>query len=762
VINYLEPNFSDVPGRRAVPRNYTRGTMPCEHIDVSIITPYYNTEEFFIETFVSLQAQSLQNWEWVLVDDGSTDPESVTRFAKVAAKDERIKVIRQANAGPSVARNTAFRSASGRYICLLDSDDMVEPTYLEKCVWFLDSNPEFAFCNSYSVVFGDQEFLWTTGFERGKAYLQANSGPPISVIRRSAYADCGGFDESIRLGHEDWDFWLAMAKAGHWGYTIQEFLQWYRKRSNGRFEQIVRSGKLNDEFKRIMHRKYDGLDKHFPDPSRRHLQPYEALETAAFVTNPMAANPFGRRIMFIVPWMVTGGADRVNLELIEGLTSKGHEVTICVTLLADHQWEHQFSQFTPDIFILPNILCASDYPRFLAYLIQSRQIDTVVITASTIGYQLLPYMRSISPGVAFVDMCHVEEPHWLNGGHPRFGVGYQDVLDLNIVTTNHLARWMQGRGADGARIRVMYTGVRPAQGTRMAELRDLIRTELDISVDVPLIVFAGRICAQKRPTMLAEILKAVHDQGLTFEAVVIGDGEQRALLEELLSQYHLTATVHMLGSVSHQRWIDILASSDLLLMPSQYEGISVALLEAMAAGVVPIVAKVGGQEEIVSPDAGVLIPHGVNELQEYTAAIRRLLSNPAELQQMSKQCKALAASKLSWRGMIDNFLALLDEAHQLRVDHPRYPISPSFGRELASLSLECNRLGEVVDWPWNIKPHSATADAALRIISTQAQAVVKFAILLSQTRPGRVIIRNQFLRTLGKWLLKKRAKSSIA
>ena len=296
----------------------------------------------------------------------------------------------------------------------------------------------------------------------------------------------------------------------------------------------------------------------------------------------------------------------------------------------------------------------------------------------------------------------------------------------------------------------------------MAELRDLIRTELNISVDVTLIVFAGRICAQKRPTMLAEILKAVHDQGLTFEAVVIGDGEQRELLEELLSQYHLTATVHMLGSVSHQRWIDILASSDLLLMPSQYEGISVALLEAMAAGVVPIVAKVGGQEEIVSPDAGVLIPHGVNELQEYTAAIRRLLSNPAELQQMSKQCKALAASKLSWRGMIDNFLALLDEAHQLRVDHPRYPISPSFGRELASLSLECNRLGEVVDWPWNIKPHSATADAALRIISTQAQAVVKFAILLSQTRPGRVIIRNQFLRTLGKWLLKKKAKSSIA
>ena len=762
MINYLEPNFSDLPGRRTIPRNYKRDALACVHIDVSIITPYYNSEEFFVETFVSLQAQSLQNWEWVIVDDGSTDPESLSRLASISAKDERIKVIRQTNAGPGAARNAAFRSASGRYICMLDSDDMVEPTYLEKCAWFLDSNSEFAFCNSYSVVFGDQEFLCTAGFERGKAHLQANSGPPISVIRRSAYADCGGFDESIRFGHEDWDFWLAMAKAGHWGYTIREFLQWYRKRGNGRYEQIMRSGKANVEFETMMHRKYDGLDKHFPEPSRRHPRPYDIIEMTALVTNPLAANSSGRRVMFIVPWMVTGGADRVNLDLVESLTSKGHDVTICATLLADHRWEHQFSNFTPDIFVLPNILRASDYPRFLASLIQSRQIDTVVINGSTIGYQFLPYLRAVSPGVAFVDLCHVEEPHWLNGGHPRFGVGYQDVLDLNIVTTKHLSEWMQGRGADGTRIRVMYTGVRSAQTTRLTEIRDLIRTELNIPADVPVIVFAGRICEQKRPAMLAEILKAVHDHGLIFRALIIGDGEQRGQLEELLNQYHLTAIVQMLGSVSHQKWLDILVASDVLLMPSQYEGISIALLEAMAAGVVPVVAKVGGQEEIVSPSAGSLIPHGDNELQEYLDAIRHLLSNSAELQQMSKQCKALAASKLSWESMIDNFLVLLDEAHQLRVDLPRYPISPSFGRELASLSLECKRLGDAVDWLWNTKPHSATADTALLTTSAEAQAVAKFAILLSQTWFGRMIIYNQFLKSIGKRLLKRMTKPSVA
>lgn len=749
MINYITPDFTDLPGRRDLPRNYRRETPPVEHIDVSIITPYYNTEAFFVETFVSIQAQSLQNWEWLIVDDGSTDRESVGRLADIAAKDNRIKVIRQTNAGPGAARNTAFRKMSGRYICLLDSDDMLEPTYLEKAVWFLDSNHEFAFCNSYSVFFGERDMLFTTGFERGKDFLQANSGPPISVIRRLAYSQCGGFDESIRFGHEDWDFWLAMAKSGHWGYTIPEFLQWYRKRINGRFEQIMRSVNVADEFKRMMHQKYKGLDKIFPKPTRRQLQPYETIETKALMSNALAGNTEGRRIMFIVPWMVTGGADQVNLALIEGLTAKGHDITVCATLLAEHQLEHQFSLFTPDIFILPNILHETDYPRFLAYLIQSRQIDTVVITGSTIGYQLLPYLRAVSPGVAFVDMCHVEEPLWLNGGHPRFGVGYQDVLDLNIATTGHLAKWMQARGADSARIRVMLTGVKAPKLSRLDEMRSQLRTEFDFPTDIPVIVFAGRICEQKRPDMLAKIFKVAHEHGLQFRALVIGDGDQRAQLKTLLKKYRLSANVLMLGSVTHQRWLDILVASDIFLLPSRYEGISIALQEAMAAGVVPVASKVGGQEEIVSPEAGVLIPHGGNELQEYLNAIRRLLSSSAELHQMSAQCKAIAASKFSWDGMIDNFLTLLSEAHQLMASHPRFPFSPGFGRELASQSIECKRLSIIASRPW----HSKGSKAMLNDIS---MAIVRFAILIIQSRLGSILTRNHLVKSVRRNIFKNK------
>lgn len=752
-VNHLSPDFNDVPGRRTIQRNYKRDTDPFakQKIDVSIVTPYFNTEAFFVETFISLLAQSLQNWEWVIVDDGSLDRDAITRLAEVAAKDLRVRTIRQENAGPSAARNTGYKASIGRYICLLDSDDLLEPTYLEKCVWFLDSNENFAFCNSRSIIFGEQEFLYASGFERGKAHLQANVGPINSVIRRAAYSDCGGFVETIKIGHEDWDFWLAMAKAGHWGYTIPEYMQWIRKRANGRFEQTMKTGRINDEFEKLMHKKYEGLEKKFPEPVRLRQTPYESIETHALVTNSLAKNPTGRRIMFIVPWMVTGGADRVNLDLIEGLTAKGHDVTVCATLSADHQWEFEFSRFTPDIFVLPNFLKISDYPRFLSYIIKSRHIDTIVITGSTLGYQFLPYLRTVSPEVAFVDMCHVEEPHWLNGGHPRFGVGYQDMLDLNITTTGNLAEWMHGQGSDRARIKVLYTGVRTSKSTTDDRLR--MRSELGIPADMPVIVFAGRICEQKRPAMLANILKNAHEQGMVFIALIVGDGELRQQFEKLLSEYQLVDRVQMLGSVTHQRWLETLAASDILLMPSKYEGISIALLEAIATGVVPIVAKVGGQDEIVSADAGVLVPHTDDELREYVDAIGRLLSDPLTLKKMSTQCKYMATSKLSWNGMIDNFSLILDEAHQLRVNTPRNRITPQFGRELVTQALECNRLSESVEWLWHSKTKNTTTDSQLLTATLETQAAARLAIVLSQTWLGRKLIRNKFLQAIGKRVL---------
>lgn len=484
MINIENPDFANLPSLDARPQFPYRLAEAVLEPVVSVITPYYNTDDVFPETARSLFNQSFQEWEWVIVNDGSTDPSALARLAAVEQSDARIKVINQPNSGPSTARNTAFRNSKGRFICLLDSDDLLEPTFIEKCIWFLESQPGFGFCNSWSVNFGSEEFLWTTGFERGRDHLKANSGPPLSVIRRSAFAACGGFDETILLGHEDWDFWLALANAGYWGHTLPEYLEWYRKRPSGRFHRVMNSASTHGDFEAFIAKKYAGLDAKFPHPQLKPPEPYETLCANLPFGNRLAKSDNERRILFVVPWMITGGADKVNLDWIEGLIGSGYQVSICATLQSHHNWLHNFARLTPDVFVLPNFLRLADFPRFLVYLIRSRQIDTVLVTGSTIGYQLLPYLRTSCPHTTYVDLCHVDEPHWLNGGHPRFGVGYQDMLDLNIVTTANLRDVMVSRGADPTRIEVCYSGIDLKLLEETAKQRQHARHALDLPDDL--------------------------------------------------------------------------------------------------------------------------------------------------------------------------------------------------------------------------------------------------------------------------------------
>lgn len=727
------------------------GTPPV----VSIITPYFDSDASFLETAASVLAQSFQAWEWVIVDDGSRDAGALERLERVRSGDTRIKVAVQPNAGPSAARNRAVELSTGRYLCLLDSDDMLEPTFLEKCVWFLESNPEFGFCNSWSVNFGEEEFLWQVGFERGKAHLQANSGPPLSMIRRRAFEDCGGFDESIRLGHEDWDFWLAMAKAGHWGYTIPEYLEWYRKRSSGRFAQVMRDGTLNREFENRIATKYANLDACFPAPQRRPPEAFEAALATMPFANPLARGGDTGRILFLVPWMVTGGADRVNLDWISLLLEKGYRVSVCATLESHHNWHHEFARLTPDVFVLPAFLRLVDFPRFILYLIRSRGIDTVLITGSTLGYQLLPYLRAFCEGVTFVDLCHVEEPHWLNGGHPRFGAGYQEALDLNLVTTAHLREWMVGRGADRQRISVCHSGIDAAPYVDAGAIRTRVRAELDIGPEMPVIVFAGRICEQKRPRFLAEILRALAGRGLVFRALVIGDGELRPMLEELVRDHGLAGTVRFLGGVEHARWLEILAAADMFLLPSQYEGISVALLEAMGAGVVPVVAAVGGQAEVVSGSAGFIVPHGDRELDDYVAALSGLITHPETCRAMGDAAKTRIGSDFSRAATAVKLRAALDLARQLSASESRLPVAQGLGLELATQAVEYARLTRVADGLWSHWLQTRHGSTAPPPADLPIGGVLRLLAALSRTRPGAMLLRSAGLRRMAHRVIEK-------
>ena len=101
---------------------------------ISVIIPVYNTEDYLVDCVRSLQAQKHEDWEAILVDDGSRDGSGLL-CDRLAKEEPRLKVIHQANGGVSRARNQGVALAEGEQICFLDSDDLLSPDYLS---WFAE------------------------------------------------------------------------------------------------------------------------------------------------------------------------------------------------------------------------------------------------------------------------------------------------------------------------------------------------------------------------------------------------------------------------------------------------------------------------------------------------------------------------------------------------------------------------------------------------------------------------------------------------
>ena len=143
---------------------------------VSIISSFYNVpREYFLEANRSIQNQTFQNYEWIIADDCSTDEKAIALFGELTQLNPKIKTVRRSvNGGLAAGRNTAIAYAKGKYLFFMDTDDLLEPTMIEKCVLFLETHADFSFVNTYSVGFGEQEYWWSKGFDKPSEFINEN------------------------------------------------------------------------------------------------------------------------------------------------------------------------------------------------------------------------------------------------------------------------------------------------------------------------------------------------------------------------------------------------------------------------------------------------------------------------------------------------------------------------------------------------------------------------------------------------------------
>ncbi len=202
---------------------------------ISVIIPCYNQGRFLSDTLDSVLAQTYENWEAIIVNDGSTDNTSEVAD-QYCAKDQRFKYIYQPNAGLSAARNTGVSNSNGIYILPLDSDDKIAPRYMELAIEAFMANDKLKVVYCRAALFGIKKGEWKLPKFSIERMLGRNCIFCSAFYKREDFDKIGGYNTNMKYGFEDWDFWLSMLEDDKQVYQIDEILFFYRirKRSMAR------------------------------------------------------------------------------------------------------------------------------------------------------------------------------------------------------------------------------------------------------------------------------------------------------------------------------------------------------------------------------------------------------------------------------------------------------------------------------------------------------------------------------------------------
>ncbi|MDX3229811.1 glycosyltransferase family A protein [Streptomyces sp. ME19-01-6] len=203
---------------------------------VSVVIPCHDYGHYLPQAVQSVLAQTYADWELVVVDDGSTDDTAAVARSLIADHpDRRIRLLRQANAGVSAARNAGIAATTGRYVLPLDADDVIAPTMLERTVAVLDRHPDIAIASTDVSVFTDDDLpaqvLELPAYDKD-LLLRRLIMFYCSLYRREVWQTVGGYAEDMRAG-EDWDFWIACAEHGFTAHHIHEALFGARNKDDG-------------------------------------------------------------------------------------------------------------------------------------------------------------------------------------------------------------------------------------------------------------------------------------------------------------------------------------------------------------------------------------------------------------------------------------------------------------------------------------------------------------------------------------------------
>jgi|694.fasta_scaffold85580_3 glycosyltransferase involved in cell wall biosynthesis len=221
---------------------------------VSFIIPYYNAGETIQQTIDSIFNQDYDNFDIWIVNDGSTDQQSIDKL-KDFEGNFKIKILHQQNTGPSIARNNAIKQSNANFIIPIDSDDKILSYAISKSLAFFQEDSKIG------VVYGDikhfglkNQIKFQQEFDI-KRQLLWNQVALCTIIKKEVFDAVGYFDEELsKPGLEDWEFWIRVYERGWYFKKVDELLFEVRASQQSRTYQVA--NKNLTEIKRYVYQKH--------------------------------------------------------------------------------------------------------------------------------------------------------------------------------------------------------------------------------------------------------------------------------------------------------------------------------------------------------------------------------------------------------------------------------------------------------------------------------------------------------------------------
>ena len=446
--------------------------------------------------------------------------------------------------------------------------------------------------------------------------------------------------------------------------------QWYRRKENGELKRAKENQKKSKEIIEKTASKVTKIVNAVQYPKQDYN--YDLIpDTVDNIKLPKTKTSNKINILMFFPWMITGGADRFNLSLINILDKEKYNVIVILTEPNKNVLRQEFEKHAI-VYDLTSFIDQKYWLAFVNYIIEKEDINVIFNSNSKFGYYVLPYLKARYSRLPIIDYIHMEEWYNRNGGYSRYSSMLDSIIDKTLVCNENSKNILQEHfGRREEDIKTVYVGVDEDEFDPAKYNKEKLLEKYSLDKNKHILSYICRISEQKRPILLLAIINKLKEVRKDFKVLVVGEGNLLSKMKAKAKELNLDDYIQFLGNIEQTE--EIYKISDLTINCSIKEGIALTSYESLSMGVPIVSSNVGGQAELIDENTGILITcrqnekdiykeeYNQEEVNDFTNAIVEILNN---LDKYKENCRKRILDNFTLKAMIKNMSKIIEDVYK--------------------------------------------------------------------------------------------------